>query len=295
MLQSCGYSASPLFEYSDVVVDWFPRHVVTTIPAKEKETSMPNYIPVNNEAHATKRWRRYESYTFAASESILPLVAAELPRVVAAFPIAFIQRNSAFFPVALLGLEQGRNLFVAANGQWVGAYVPSALRGHPFRLAHTEDNKLVLCVDQDSGLITDGPEGEPFFDESGNPSASVAQIMDFLQQVEGNRQATARMCTVLAERGLIKSWSITLKTPEGDKSLEGLFQVDEQAMNQLPGEAFLELRQAGVLPMAYCQLLSMQHLASLGKLAEAHAHAAAQQDQSLHGLIRFDDDMIKFT
>ncbi|SMP52261.1 SapC protein [Desulfonatronum zhilinae] len=258
---------------------------------------MPNYVPVSKENHASKRWKRFDSYAFAQKETFLPLVAAELPKAVTAFPIAFIQQNDVFFPVALLGLEQGKNLFVAANGQWVGAYVPSALRGHPFKLAKSQDNQLVLCVDQDSGLITDGPEGEAFFDESGEPSEPVKQVLEFLQKIEANQQATARMCAVLAKHQVIKPWPITLKTPEGEKTINGLFQIDEQALNQLPGEAFLELRQAGALPMAYCQMLSMQHLATLAKLAEAHAQVAskmAQQNQPFQASIEFDDDMIKF-
>jgi hypothetical protein len=197
----------------------------------------------------------------------------------------------------LLGFEQGKNLFVAANGQWVGAYVPSALRGHPFKLAKSQDNQLVLCVDQDSGLITGGPEGEAFFDASGEPSEPVRQVLDFLQKVDENQQATARMCAALAKHNAIKPWVITLKTPSGDRNIEGLYQIDEEALNHLPGEAFLELRQAGALPMAYCQMLSMQHLATLGKLAEAHAQAAtkmAQQNQPIQASIEFDDDMIRF-
>lgn len=258
---------------------------------------MPKYVPVSKETHASKHWKRYESYAFATGENIVPVVAAELPKAVTAFPIAFIQQNEAYFPVALLGFEQGRNLFVAATGQWVGAYVPSILRGHPFKLAKSQDNQFVLCVDQDSGLVTDGPEGEPFFDESGEPSASVQQVLDFLQKVEANQQATARMCAGLQSHHVIKPWPITLKTPAGDRTIDGLNQIDEQALNNLSGEAFLELRQAGALPMAYCQLLSMQHLATLGKLAEAHAQAAtqaAQQNQPLRASIEFDDDMIKF-
>ncbi|GAB6059019.1 SapC family protein [Desulfonatronum parangueonense] len=258
---------------------------------------MPNYLPVSKENHGSKRWTRFESYAFASKEIFLPLVAAELPKAVTAFPIAFIQQNDAFFPVALLSLEQGKNLYVSANGQWIGAYVPSALRGYPFKLARTENTQLVLCVDQDSGLITDGPEGEPFFDESGSPSKPIKAVLDFLQKVEENQQSTVMMCAMLTKHGVIKPWVITLKTSSGDRNIEGLYQIDETALNQLPGEAFLELRQAGALPMAYCQLLSMQHLATLGKLAEAHAKVAtgtAQKNQSLQASIEFDDDMIKF-
>jgi len=69
---------------------------------------------------------------------------------------------------------------------------------------------------------------------------------------------------------------VTLKTGTGEQQIAGLFRTDEAALNQLPGEALLEVRQAGALPLAYCQLLSMQHLPLLGGLIEAHAKAAAQ-------------------
>ncbi len=256
---------------------------------------MPQYVPVTKENHASKRWKRFTSYTFAAKETLLPLVAAELPKALTAFPIAFLKNNEAFFPAAMLGFGQGRNLFVAGNGQWVGACIPSALRGHPFKLARTEDNQLVLCIVQDSDLITDGPEGEPFFDESGNPGEPVKAVLDFLQKVEENQQMTARMCAVLTRHSLIKPWDMKLQTPDGERRIEGIYQIDEQALNQLPNEAFLELRQAGALLMAYCQMPSMQHLATLGKLADAHAQVAAQQHQVPALGIDIDDDMIRFT
>jgi hypothetical protein len=55
-----------------------------------------------------------------------------------------------------------------------------------------------------------------------------------------------------------------------------LFQVDEAALNQLPPEALHEVRHSGALLLAYCQLLSMQHLSLLSQLNDAHQKAAAQ-------------------
>lgn len=260
---------------------------------------MPNYVPVSKENHASKRWKRYESYAYAMSQHVLGLVAAELPKAALAFPIGFVQQNSEFFPVALLGLHPGKNLFVAANGQWVGAYVPSVLRGYPFNLAKSQDNQLVLCVDQDSGLITDGPDGEAFFDESDEPSEAVKQVLNFLNHVEQNRIATASACATLARHDLIAPWPITIKTETGEQNIQGLYQMDESKLNQLPDEAFLELRKSGALFIAYCQLLSMQHLPMLGKLIEAHAKADTQiqatQGGGIQAEISFDDDMIRFS
>jgi hypothetical protein len=58
--------------------------------------------------------------------------------------------------------------------------------------------------------------------------------------------------------------------------VEGLYRIDEVALNALSAEPFQEVRAAGALPVAYCQLLSMQHLAVLGELAKAKAEAASR-------------------
>jgi hypothetical protein len=64
-------------------------------------------------------------------------------------------------PVAVQGLAPGQNLFVAPDGRWLAAYTPAAYRGYPFQLAHAENGQQVLCFDEESGLITDGPRASP--------------------------------------------------------------------------------------------------------------------------------------
>jgi hypothetical protein len=236
-----------------------------------EEIPMPNFVAVSRDRHAAKRWIRYDSYKFAGKEAVLPLVAAELSKAVIAMPIGFINPNSIFTPAAMLGLKPGKNLFVAQDGRWVGGYIPSILRGYPFRLAHNEENRLILCVDEDSGLVTDHPVGELFFDEAGEPSESVRQVLNFLQTVEQSRVATATACEMLDRYGVIKPWPITLKGDAGEHTIDGLFRVDEAALNQLSDDAFLELRRVGALLIAYCQLLSMQNLDIIANLAKAHA------------------------
>lgn len=216
-------------------------------------------------------WRRYDTYAFAAANAVVPLVAAEFPKALMAFPLAFVSENEAFTPVAVLALEPQRNLFVAPDGRWLGGYVPSAFRAHPFRLIPSETGELVLCIDEDSGLLADGNAGERFFDEAGEVAEPTKQVVDFLSTVETNRQVTNNACAALVRAGVIKPWDITLKTEAGDRKIGGLHQIDESALNAISAEAFETLRQAGSLPLAYCQMLSMQHLAGLGKLAEAHA------------------------
>jgi len=234
---------------------------------------MPTVTPVTPSRHAAMRWRRYDSYSFAADRAVVPLVAAELARAAPAFPVAFIQtgKGKGYMPAVVLGLEPNHNLFVAPDGRWLAGYVPAALRSRPFTLRRAADGRHVLCVDEASGLVTDGPQGERFYEDDATLSATLRQVADFLAKVEQNRAATAAVCAALTAHHLIVRWPVARKTDQGERKLEGLFRVNESALNALDDEAFLSLRKSGAVPIAYAQLLSMQQLRLLGELAAARA------------------------
>ncbi len=238
---------------------------------------MPTITPISRDVHGAKRWKRYNGYKFAALDVVVPLVITELPRAALALPIGFVAQGDDLMPAAIMGIARGENLLVALDGRWGGAYVPAVFRGYPFVLASAGDDREVLCIVEDSGLLTDNSDGEPFFDEKGNPSQPVADIVSFLQQVSIARKLTHRVCAVLKENGLIEPWPIVINAPSGDQNLEGLYRINEAALNTLPGEALLKVREAGGLPVAYCQLMSMQNLTMLGRLAAARAEAAAHK------------------
>lgn len=237
---------------------------------------MPHYQAISRERHANRRWRPSSNYAFAAREAIAVLVAAELPKAMMSLPIAFTPQDGGYLPAAVLSLLPGKDLFVAQSGSWAGDYIPSAFRAYPFRLATTDEGQRLLCIDESSGLVGDGSDGERFFADDGRPTLAILNIITFLIQIEQNRVATATACAALQKHRLIRPWPITLRTEAGEQQVGGLFQIDEAALLGLPGDALAELALAGALPVAYCQLLSMTHLPLLGQLIEAHAHAAEQ-------------------
>ncbi|WP_193171943.1 SapC family protein [Nisaea nitritireducens] len=228
-------------------------------------------IALTRTAHENKGWARYSSYEFAAQQTLAVLVSSELPKAIMHLPVAFTRVEDQFRPAAVLSFEENRNLFVTKEGKWIGGYIPAAFRAYPFALANTENDEKILCFDESSGLLVDGAEGEAFFDSEGNPSASIKQVLDFLQQVEADRQRTDTMCASLEKHDLIEPWPINLKTETGENKVEGLFRINENRLNELPDEAFLDVRRSGALSMAYMQLISMTHLPLIGKLYEAHA------------------------
>lgn len=231
-----------------------------------------DYQVITRERHGLQCWLKHSSYTFAAGDALCPLVAQELPKAMLALPIGFIAEGEQVVPVAVQGLAAGQNLLVAADGRWLAGYIPAPYRGYPFRMAPTEQGEQVLCIDEASELISDSA-GEPFFNEDGTPAPSVLEILAFFNQIEANRQLTRSMCAVLQQHGLIQPWPITVQGEQGEQKVEGLLCIDEAALNALSAEALAEVRNAGGLTMAYCQLLSMQHLPTLGTLAQAHAKA----------------------
>lgn len=237
---------------------------------------MAQLTVISRELHADKRWKRYTSYSFAAGDAVVPLVAQELPRACMHLPIGFVKTDTGFQVVAVQGLKPGANLWVAPDGRWLGGYVPAAYRGYPFVLANTEDGRRVLCVRGDSDLVSDA-EGEPFFDETGEAAKPLRDVLSFLEQVSNNNPHTMALCALVAEHGVIQPWEIQIKADDGEQKVQGLYRIDEAALNALPPEAFDALRTGGALPLVYCQLLSMQHLQRLGQLAGQHAAAQAAQ------------------
>lgn len=230
---------------------------------------MPQFAAISRERHANKAWRRYTDYHFAARETLLPLVIAELSRAAVNMPTALISQEDGFKLVAVTALAPGKNLFVAPSGQWLGNYVPAVLRGYPFRLIRPQNAQdPVLCIDEDSGLLTEDDDGESFFDAQGNPTELVKQIMDFLAQVEHSRVATDLAVAAIAEAGLIEPWPMKLKKDGQEVEVTGLHRVSEAKFHALDDEAFIKLRHAGALSIAVLQMVSMQQIMVFDRLAQ---------------------------
>lgn len=235
-----------------------------------------NPIPVSKERDAGKRLVRAKGFGFAAGSPVVPVYAAELAHIAVECPIAFLQEENAFSPVALMSLDGEGNLFVGPDGRWLGGYVPAALRRYPFVLGRPpQGGELVLCIDSESGLLSD-TEGEPLYSEDGQPSKYVSDVVGFLGELERSRAVVRSACAALERHGLIVSWPLRVPSEAGAKDVAGLFRIDEAGFNQLSEEAFLDLRRAGALPLVYAHLISTQRLSVLDKLRTIQASLRRQ-------------------
>lgn len=249
---------------------------------------MTQFTAVTPHQFADKSWQPNTSYAFAANANVVPVAAVELANMVPALPLGFVKTNDSFELVAITSLRPGTNLFVGPNGEWLGRYIPAALRGYPFRVAKGEGQEEgILCVNVNSGLVVEAGRGEAFFEADGRPSRALSDMLNFLSRIEINRAVTQRAVAALQAADIIQPWA--LQVQEGGKLtvVEGLYRIDEARLNSIEGDVFLSLRTTGSLPIAYAQLLSMNQLPVLEMAADMqqrlHAKAAGLSAAQIRG------------
>ncbi len=237
---------------------------------------MSKLVPVRKSTHGQKVWRRPTGYPFAATDPIAPIVLAEVVYASSSMPIVFIEQGERYTLAAMMSPIPKQNMFVGPGGQWLGGYVPSSLRSYPFRLVRPEaSEQMALCIDEDSGLVADADEkGENFFTADGKPAPAVAQLMEFLRQIEGNRMATDLAVASLAESGVIEVWPLEAEVDGKRSAVKGLHRINEAALTALDDENFLKLRKTGALKLAYAQLMSMVQIARFAQLAQLRQQLA---------------------
>jgi hypothetical protein len=258
-----------------------------------------NLQAVTKTDFAQKTWRRSGDYLFTANDSVCPLKAQELPQAMMCMPIGFTLTDGVYELMAIQGLQSNTNFYLDASGQWLGKYIPASYRSYPFLLANNEADKdqMVLCIHGDCGLVTQDSADELFFEESGELGETLSEILEFLSKANASLAATARICKSLQEHNLLKSWDLEIKLDSSSQRVEGLYCIDEAALNSLSNEAYIELRESGALPIAYCQLLSMRHISELAQVVQtkdkASANASATElnmdSTTQHGNISFDN------
>lgn len=234
---------------------------------------MPNLKAVNKTEFTKKSWKNISNFLFAAKDSTCPLGLSELPKAMSAVPLAFACTNDEYSIVAIHGLLPATNMYVLPDGKWGGIYIPNVYKIYPFSLAHVGSEKgdtAVLCVDTDSDLVTDDETEQPFFDEDLKPTQLILQMTESVFNIAADRQRSISIANSLCECGLLKPWEIEFKIGNITKKIEGLFCVDEIALNELSGDAYTKLRDAGAILPIYCQLLSMGRLPDLFQIIETN-------------------------
>ena len=231
---------------------------------------MATFLALSPKDCEGKGWLVPHDLSHLQAHVLIPLHAGELAKAAASMPLAVVKQGAEWQLVGVCGLAEQRNLFIN-NGQWVGHYRPDWLSIYPFRIMSVGDKGFVVA-DTTSGLVVEGG-GEPFFDESGQLSAAVAERVEMLKAKRGLQATTSKALEALHQAGVLTPWPENLKSSLG-MAIDGLHMLDERALAQLDDEAFLKLRQAQALPVAYALNFSIHQAHLLLRLAKLHGRDA---------------------
>ena len=259
---------------------WGPIIWSPAVFVSERVVVMVSIVPVNRDRHAGKGWRHSRDYSFAAQLVSVRLVGAELASAAVAMPVAFIEHSGRYLVAGVMSPLQGRNLFVAPDGRWLGAYVPAAFRSYPFSLARVEgSDQAILCIDEGSGRVVDpgvNADVTKFFDEDGRPSLATKATLDFLQQIEWSRTITDLAVAALADARVIQPWPFNVHDGYQQVPVNGLHRINEAALHALDDDAFLKLRKSEALGIAQAQLISMQTIGVFRQLLSVQQQMAKE-------------------
>ncbi|HDZ08736.1 SapC family protein [Pseudohongiella sp.] len=253
---------------------------------------MGAWVALSRKEHLVSRCRPREGFEFAASRQVIPVILAEVVKLVPHYVTGFVESDDGSYQlVALVGVGGHRNLYVNKASQWLCNYVPASLRAYPFTLLNDADGKKVLCVDED--YLSEDESLPRIFEDDGTLSKGAADTLEFITKCEQNRLATSDVCSALAGAGLIKPWEIAIDRGEDFESakIDGLHRIDEEKFDSIGADSLLALRNAGALGLAYAQIFSTAQMEQLTQRAKYLANESSKvpPSSSLENLFSSDD------
>lgn len=229
-----------------------------------------------------KTWIPPGDISFAGHKHLVPINSHELAKAAANGPIAVVKENGHWQLVAVCGRVPGENLYIQ-NGRWLGSYQPEWLSIYPFQTTELND-KRVLSFDPNSGLLNEAGDGEPFFHADGTPTEAVASRIERIKVRQKFAILTEKYIKALLRARVLAPWPLPLCEQVG-MAIEGLFMLNEPALNHLEDSQLVSLRYA--LPLAYSLNFSIQQSHILQRLS-AHHSRNGTDDLSIDHL--FGDD-----
>ena len=228
-----------------------------------------NIQPVTSDKHRTLAVK-VDSYDFTAEMTSIPVLATEIPFASADYPVIFSAPNKdgEHTPLAITGVQQGENLMLDAQGNFEANYIPAFVRRYPFVFASIPDSKdMTLCLDESSKtLITDGSDGRRLFDDNGEQTDHLKEVMNFLQDYQYRAEMTRVFCKKLAELDLLEPMQANIEfknNADANMSIKGFYTVKREKLKELSDEQALDLFKKDGLELIYAHLQSLGNLNNL--------------------------------
>jgi hypothetical protein len=253
-----------------------PRPLLETYFLAKQLLFYEKVTPISKAAHADFCMDGgVEGYEFAREVNSVILAAVEIPAAAREYAIVFAGNDEAVVPVVILGIKDNENLYLDEKGAWNANYVPAFVRRYPFVFSQSEDAKtFTLCVDEQSAAFNKEGRGERLFDDEGEKTPYLDNVLKFLEDYQAQIARTQAYCKKLKDLDLLESMKADLTLDDGTKhSLTGFMAVSREKLKKLSPEKLAELVKTDELELTYDHLQSMSHLLQMPKRTSERAAA----------------------
>ena len=234
---------------------------------------MSQPVPLNFEKHGKLRLSEPKDFTSHKAETFVPVVFQEFYGLATEFPLVFVRNKQTgdFVPGAMMGLNKGVNLY-CQTPKWQPVFIPNSFTLTPLSVSRLEPNsdEADIAIDEQSPLLSE-TLGEALYQSDGTATDYLKRRIEHVVRVTQQSVQAVALCRYLAEKRLLTSQSLKLQHTENSPKYEvdGVFMIDEEALENLSNEEFQKLRERGLLPPIYAHLTSLQQIGRLTYLQHA--------------------------
>lgn len=226
-----------------------------------------NYVPLDKEKHKDVKVAVDNAFAFAKNTHLAAASIREFAQLASTMPIVFIQdpKSQNHHAVAMLGVEQGQNLFLQGE-RWQGPHVPMNILRYPFDV-RPDGEKLGVYIDENSPLIKE--DGLALFSENGEEASDfLKNRQQLLSDLANSEMMTQRFVKKLVELDLLEPVQIRVLYVDGSqRNVTGMFSINEKKLVELADDVVLDLHKSGFLGAAYATMMSVAQLNRLVELS----------------------------
>jgi hypothetical protein len=225
-------------------------------------------VPLSNTVHKDLRVDIEIDCSMFRHEYLLPVNVQEFPAAAVDYPVVFVKNGQTgqFQSVVMMGTQPGENLYCDTDC-WDGGYVPEIMKNAPFSLGANNANKdeFFLCINEDSPQLNT-KVGTPLFSKTAEQTEFLKEKTEDVVRYSEQAKFTQKFIDFLAKKDLLCAKSVILKfDDQPDKTISGIYVIDEEKLNQLSATELKKLQDQGAMPVLYAQINSLQRMGHLVK------------------------------
>jgi hypothetical protein len=232
---------------------------------------MARFELLNNVDHGDLRIIQARSAALGDNVWYAPTFPHEFRNLQRHYPIVFTKNTETgyFQAVALLGFEQGENLFLDERG-WDAGYIPLSIMRQPFLIGFQEpaaggapEPEPVISVDMESPRVSRS-EGERVFLEHGGNSEYLERVKSILHLIRQGHERNRPFADMLLGMDLLESFVLDVQLDDGSEHrMSGFYTINEESLKGLTGDDFVVLNNNGFLEPVYMAIASLSNIPGL--------------------------------